>query len=96
MDTTERRLWVDRVPKEALAEALAGEGAAILDVNTDGAPGREGWILVDHTFAVQEDGSALLTMFFERTIDPNQGGNLVSERDCSRKVREYPSVLDVS
>lgn len=76
MDNTERRLWVDRVPKEALADALAGEGAAILDVNTEGAPGREGWMLVDHTFAVQEDGSALLTMFFERPIDPDQGGEI--------------------
>lgn len=73
MDNVERRLWVEKVPKGKLAAALAGEGAAILDVTTEGAPVREGWMLVNHTFAVQEDGSGLLTMFFEHTMDPDQG-----------------------
>ncbi len=68
MDNVERRLWVEKVSREQLSATLAGEGALSFDIRTDSAPGHEGWLPVSHTFVVQQDGSGIFTVLFEREI----------------------------
>ncbi len=70
MARTERVLIVEWIPPHRLAPTRSGEGAAVFAL--DGAQAKyqaeEGWQLVSHTFELENDGSALFTMVFERTV----------------------------
>ena len=64
----ERALAVERVPKGKLAATLAGEGTAVFELSEAQVlyAKADGWSLVSHTFEMQADGSAVLSLMFER------------------------------
>lgn len=64
----ERALAVERVPKGKLAATLAGEGTAVFELSEAQVLYAEadGWSPVSHTFEMQADGSAALSLMFER------------------------------
>lgn len=64
----ERTLIVERISREKLAATLAGEGASVFDFGgaQSGYSPKDGWLLLGHTFAVQEDGTGVFTLLFER------------------------------
>ncbi len=68
MADVERVLIVERLQRERLAPTLVGEGAAVFDLGGAQAEYAEsdGWFLVGHTFAVQDDGTGIFTLLFER------------------------------
>jgi len=59
----ERNLIVERIPKENLSLA-----AGVFDLKGTLTQYKSDWRVVSHTFAIQEDGSALLTCLLEREI----------------------------
>lgn len=65
----ERALAVERIPKEKRAATLAGEGTSIFELSEAQVLYEKaaGWSLVSHTFEGQTDGSAVLSLMFERT-----------------------------
>ena len=68
MARVSRVLTVELVERERLAAVLAGEGAGHFDLGGTEAvfPIAEGWRTVSHSFDLREDGSAILTMIYEK------------------------------
>ncbi len=68
MAEVERALAMERVPKRKLAATLAGEGTAVFELSEAQVlyAKADGWSLVSHTFEMQADGSAVLSLMFER------------------------------
>lgn len=68
MADVERALAVERIPKDKLAATLAGEGTSIFELSEAQVLYEKagGWSLVSHTFEMQADGSAVLSLMFER------------------------------
>jgi hypothetical protein len=69
----DRVLSVELLSRQQLAPVLAREGA--MDLGIRGANltfPLEEWTLASHTFDIQEDGSAIISMIFERRpgLDP--------------------------
>ncbi len=64
----ERALAVERVPIGKLAATLAGEGTAVFELSEAQVlyAKADGWSLVRHTFEMQANGSAVLSLMFER------------------------------
>ncbi len=67
MAEVERALAVERA-KGKLAATLAGEGTAVFELSEAQVlyAKADGWSLVSHTFEMQADGSAVLSLMFER------------------------------
>lgn len=70
----ERKLVVQKIERHMLAPALASEGAVEFDLEGDASHYQSGWRMVSHTFAIQEDGSGILSYILERspTESPNE------------------------
>lgn len=69
----ERNLIVVILEPVQLEPALSGEGAALIPIGgaqVGGAENRfkpeDGWRLISHTLTFRDDGSAILSMLFER------------------------------
>lgn len=68
MDEVERSLWFEKISREQLAPTLAREGASSFALGEQGEwyQAEEGWYPVRHAFELQEDGSGIFTVLFER------------------------------
>ena len=69
----DRVLWVEPLSREQLAPVLAGEGAGEFELGGANLTfPLEEWTLASHTLDIQEDGSAIISMIFERRprLDP--------------------------
>ena len=69
----DRVLTVELLSRERLAPVLAGEGAGHYGLGgTDSTFPLGEWTLASHTLGIQEDGSAIISMIFERRpgLDP--------------------------
>jgi hypothetical protein len=79
----ERNLVVVLLEPVQLASALSGEGATVIPIGgaqVGGAQERfkpeDGWGLISHTLTFGDDGSAILSLLFERyTLNPVNGAS---------------------
>ena len=98
MAEAERALAVERVPKGKLAATLAGEETAVFELSEAQVlyAKAAGWSLVSHTFEVQADGSAVLSLMFGRRASRFRVGrwwhHVVGGRASARSARGTRSV----
>ena len=98
MAEVERAPAVERVPKGKLAATLAGEETAVFELSEAQVlyAKAAGWSLVSHTFEVQADGSAVLSLMFERKASRFRVGrwwhHVVGGRASARSARGTRSV----
>lgn len=62
----DRVLVVERVPSENLERTRAGGSVDVVQLGGIVSQFKSDWRMVSHTFAMQDDGSALLTYLFEK------------------------------
>jgi hypothetical protein len=74
-NNVERNLVVVLLEPVQLASVLSGEGAAVIPIGgaqVGGAQERfkpeDGWHLISHTLTFADDGSAILSLLFERYV----------------------------